>query len=142
MGWAAVSAVTGVASLISGLSGASKAARAAKKAARLERQMTGVQVKRLEYDQARDLSKVDVLQSAGGFHQTSNTQTTYRDEFQRLQREEVDWLKLVGASRYNQQMAQADMYKSTGIANALGGIASLAGSKTTVSGMKNLFGIT
>ena len=61
-----------------------------------------------------------------------------REEFTRLQREEVEWLKLVGASRYNQQQARQDAYRYQGIAGAFGdlaGIARSAGSSDFIQGL-------
>jgi hypothetical protein len=108
------------ASLVAGLMGSSKAEKAAKKAAKLEKKMTGEQLDRLEDTQAKDWSKTRALIAAGGFDQDSVTQVAYKDEFQRLQTQETEWLKLVGASRYNQQMDRADAYKYQGYAQAAG----------------------
>jgi type II secretory pathway component PulF len=105
--------------------GSKKSAQAAKKAARMEKLMTAEQVKRLRVDQARDRSQVDVLQAASGFSDKSVTSQAYRSEFERLQQEEVKWLKLVGASRYNQQQSRAEAYKMEGIGRAFGDLAGM-----------------
>lgn len=140
MPWAAVGAVAGVAGLVSGLMGSSKAADAAKDAKRLEKKMTREQMERLGRDQERDRSMVDVLQAASGFSAESVSSQAYRQEFVRLQGEEMEWLKLVGASRYNQQAAKQDAYKFQGIAGAFGDVAGIAQMAGSSSFIKGLFG--
>ena len=139
MPWAAVSAVAGVGGLVSGLLGSGKAADAAKKAKRLEKKMTREELKRQGVEQERDLSYVDTLQAASGFSAESVSSQTYRQEFTRLQREEVEWLKLVGASRYNQQQARQDAYRYQGIAGAFGDIAGIAKSAGSSDFIRGLF---
>ncbi len=125
MPWAIASAVAGGVSLVSGLMGSRKASRAANKAARLERVMTGEEVKRLRVDQVRGMSQVSLLQASSGFADTSVSAQAYKTEFGRLQQEEVDWLKLVGSSRYNQQKSRADAFMAEGIGRAAGDVVSI-----------------
>jgi hypothetical protein len=127
-GWLALKAGMAGASLVSGMIGSSKAEKAAKKAAKLEKKMTGEQLDRLEDTQAKDWSKTRALIAAGGFDQDSVTQVAYKDEFQRLQTQETEWLKLVGASKYNQQRDRADAYQMEGYASAFSGAAKLGSS--------------
>lgn len=134
MAVATAGVVLGAANLVSGLMGSKKASQAAKKAARLERVMTAEQVKRLRVDQARDRSQVELLQASGGFHQGSVSSKAYKSEFERLQQEEIKWLELVGASRYNQQKSRADAYRMEGIGRAFGDAAAIFGS---LAGMRS-----
>jgi len=106
--------------------GSSKAADAAKANKRAEKKMTRQQLKRQERDQTRDLSRVDTLQAASGFSSASVTSQAYRRDFVELQLEEVEWLKEVGASRFNQWQAKEQAIKATGIAQGLGDAAQLA----------------
>lgn len=96
--------------------GAKEGEKASKKAARMEKQMTEEQVQRLETDQARERSMLDVLQYGGGFSGESVSNQLYREEFQRLQTEEVEWLKLVGQSKYEARKAEQKAYKFAGYA--------------------------
>ncbi len=96
--------------------GAKEGEKAAKKAARMEKKMTEEEVKRLEVSQEGERSYLDVLQYGSGFSGQSVSQNLYREEFERLQQEEVDWLKLVGQSRYDAQKAQQKAYKYQGYA--------------------------
>lgn len=104
--------------------GAKEGEKAAKKSARMERKMTEEEVKRLEVDQARDRSYLDVLQYGGGFAGDSVSNRLYAEEFERLQTEEVEWLKLVGQSRYDAAKATQKAYKYSGysaLARTIGG---------------------
>jgi hypothetical protein len=97
--------------------GAKEGEKAAKKAARMERKMTEEEVRRLEYDQASARSMVDVIIGGTGFTKDSVSHQLYREEFERLQKEEVDWLKLVGQSRYDARKAEQKAYKYQGYAS-------------------------
>jgi len=91
--------------------GAKEGEKAAKKAARMERKMTEEEVQRLETSQATERSYLDVLQYGSGFSGQSISQQLYREEFERLQQEEVDWLKLVGQSKYDAAKATQTLWK-------------------------------
>lgn len=91
--------------------GAKAGEKAAKDAAKMEQEMTREQVARLQTDQVSARSQLDVLQFAGGFSGESVSNQIYAREFERLQQEEVDWLKLVGQSRYDARKAEAKAYK-------------------------------
>ena len=111
MPWATVSAIASVGGLALGAFGSSKSADAAKAQKRMEKRHTAEQLKRLERDQTRELSRVRTLQAASGFSQKSVTSREYLRDFQQLQREEVDWLKAVGASRFAQREATEQAFK-------------------------------
>ena len=122
MGWGSV--LGGIGDFL----GAKEGEKAAKKSARMERKMTEEEVKRLEVDQKRERSMLDVLQYGGGFSGESVSNELYRQEFSRLQQEEVEWLKLVGQSRYEARKAEQKAYKYAGysaLGRTVGGIAEL-----------------
>jgi len=79
--------------------------------------MTEEEVQRLETSQATERSYLDVLQYGSGFSGQSISQQLYREEFERLQQEEVDWLKLVGQSKYDAAKATQKAYKYQGISS-------------------------
>ena len=117
--------------------GAKAGEEAAKDAAKMEQTMTREQVKRMEEQNIRDLSQLDVLQYAGGFAGDSVTNQIYKREFERLQQEEVDWLKLVGQSRYDAQKATAKAYKFgqyAAIGKVVGGAAGISLPSSTGGG--------
>lgn len=128
MGWllAGMTVAKGVSDFV----GAKAGEGAAKDAAKMEQLMTEESVRRLETDQLRDKSMLDVLQHGGGFSAKSVSNQLYTQEFLRLQQEEVDWLKLVGQSRYQARKAEAKAYKYQGY----GSLANTATSAYTAYG--------
>ena len=139
--FSAIGAASSIIGVGASLYGSSKAADAADDAARVERKMTMEQTNRLSGQQARDKSKAEVLVNAGGFSAASTTNEIYMREFERLQDEEMDWLQLVGASRYNAKKDQADAIRLGGYANAFAGLAGIAGDIGQAGGFKGWLGI-
>jgi hypothetical protein len=132
MPWAVASTVVGVAKLGAGLYGSSKAQKAAKKAARFEKKMTKEELGRLYRQNAKDEASVIARQNASGFSPTGGTQQAYMEEFKRLQGEVVEWLKLVGASRYNAQRDKADAIEYAGYAQAFSDIVGIGQSASNI----------
>lgn len=118
MGWGLAALAVGKG--ISGFLSAKAGEGASKDAAKMEQLMTEESVRRLETDQLRDKSMLDVLQHGGGFSGKSVSNQLYTQEFLRLQQEEVDWLKLVGQSRYDARKAEAKAYKYQGYGSLAG----------------------
>jgi hypothetical protein len=121
MGWGSI------ASGIGGFFAADKAQDAAEESALMVQKMNREQERRLSENQAIDRSALDVLQYSGGFSGDSVSNQIYRRQFERLQKDELDWLKLVGQSRYDAAQAEVDMYGMQKLGSALTVLGGAAG---------------